>query len=509
MPPLDVLIVDLNNFSRYPTLSVGTLTSVCRDAGMNVSVFSPLSVGVGGVVRERPETRFSLYTEKLNFFLAHSSIRSLRSARNWVGENLRSALSRHSRKVAATFDAELESTQPKIVLLSTYLMYRGLVETLAATCRDRGIPVLLGGPYFAQPDIITDWISIPGVTALAAGEVEAQLPIIVEHVIAGDDPTSIEGIVVADEGGTFRGSIARPFRELDSTPFPDFTDFPWERYPERIVPILTGRGCGWGVCTFCSDVTGTAGRSYRSRDPERVLEEIRHQHDTLGAKLFVFTDMKLNSNLEMWHALLENMQDVAPGSRWIGNVHVGGKGDSGLHAPEMKAAAAAGCVRLSTGLESGSQRILDLMKKGVRLDVISQFLQDSAAAGISNRTTMIHGYPGETAPDVLASAQFVEDHNEWIERVKVCIFTVSIGTTIDRQLRKEDALLTVKDAVPRRNADRDGDTPGRPTVAKIDYRTGETTSRAYRRATSAFLEKAHVVNRRPLPKRAAVFEGVM
>ena len=184
-------------------------------------------------------------------------------------------------------------------------------------------------------------------------------------------------------------------------------------------------------------------------------------------------------------------------------------GDIAVMLAEMKAAAASGCVRLSTGLESGSQRILDLMKKGVVLDVISKFLQDSAAAGISNRTTMIHGYPGETASDVLASAQFVEAHTEWIERVKVCSFTVSIGTTIDRQLRKENALAPVKKAAPLRDPDLEGDTPGRPTVAKIDYRAGDTSSAAYRRATSKLLEAAHIVNCRSLPERARVFEGVM
>ena len=73
--------VDLNNFAMYPTLSVGYITSICRGAGLEVSVFSPLSIGVQGVVREEKATRRSLIAERLNFATAQSSWPLLRQAR--------------------------------------------------------------------------------------------------------------------------------------------------------------------------------------------------------------------------------------------------------------------------------------------------------------------------------------------------------------------------------------------------------------------------------------------
>ena len=102
------------------------------------------------------------------------------------------------------------------------------------------------------------------------------------------------------------------------------------KYPKVIVPIITGRGCGWGVCTFCSDVTSTAGRTFRSRSPENVLAELEYQYRRLGARLFVFTDLKLNSDLEVWRALGRDFQKAVPGARWIGAVHVGHSGENGL-----------------------------------------------------------------------------------------------------------------------------------------------------------------------------------
>ncbi len=492
-----VLVVDLNNFSRYPTLSVGILAAVCRRADFLVRVFSPLAIGVRGVVRELRESPLRLLGDKLNFAAAQSPYRTVRAAREWVGENLRSGLSRNTGKVVAAFETEIRESSPQVVLVSAYLMYRELVEEIAAVCQSHDIALLVGGPSFTEREIIDDWVSIPGVTALAAGELELELPEIINRLIAKNDVRGFDGVFVCDPDGSVHGRVARPLRRIDAVPHADFSDFPWDRYPERIVPVLTGRGCGWGACAFCSDVTSTAGRTFRSRDPLRVLDEIHHHHESLGANLFVFTDMKLNSDLDMWHALITKMQDVAPGASWIASVHVGQRGDTGLSPTELRCAREAGCVRLSTGLESGSQRLLDEMKKGIQLEHVSQYLQAASAAEISTRATMISGYPGETADDVRASTQFVDDHSEAIERIKLCSFTLVLGTKIDRTLSE------------KRVSDAEQTGLSKLSDAKLDYWAAGMRSREYRRATARLTEAIHRVNKRPLPESAVVFEGVM
>src|SRR5262249_22089678 len=155
------------------------------------------------------------------------------------------------------------------------------------------------------------------------------------------------------------GSFAPPLEDLDAVPFPDYSDFPWDRYPNRIVPIVTGRGCAWGACTFCSDVTSTAGRSFRSRSARNVLAEIEYQSTRHAVKHFVLTALKLSRTLARWRALAQGMQTAAPGATWIAAVHVGSEagGGNGLTPDELAAVAASGCVRLTTGLETGSQRV--------------------------------------------------------------------------------------------------------------------------------------------------------
>ena len=92
----------------------------------------------------------------------------------------------------------------------------------------------------------------------------------------------------------------------------------------------------------------------------------------------------------MWRSIIGGMQAAAPGSQWIGAVHVGTEADNGLSDADLRDAAKSGCVRLTTGLESGSQRISDMMKKGTHLDGISAFLRSAS----SGHFLSLHDDPG-------------------------------------------------------------------------------------------------------------------
>lgn len=493
-----VLLVDLNNFARYPTLSIGYMAAVLRASGAQVKVFSPLMVGVGGVTREARPHRLSLLLSKLNHHAATSRVGWVRQWRDRLAASRASDITLHHNTVVQGFTDALAQHRPDVVMISTYLMYREVCERLCALCKQQGIAVLIGGPYFSQPEVVEDWARIDGLSALAAGEVELELPAILQTILSGADPSVHAGVVVARPQGAMRGGIAPALKELDAVPFPDYSDFPWSAYPNRIVPIITGRGCGWGVCTFCSDVTSTAGRGFRSRSPDNVLHEIANHHRAHGVSRFVFTDLKLNSSVEMWRGLAAGMQEAAPQGQWIGAVHVGPEPDNGLSPHDLRAAAKAGCVRLTTGLESGSQRVADLMKKGSQREAVSGFLHHATAAGISTRCTMILGYPGETAHDIHASAAFLEQHEPVIERITLNRLQVVTGTALHRRLRQHP-----------------GRYPGFRIVhedrrqARVDHRHDELETASHRKAVMRLLTAAHRINRKPLSQHAREFEGVM
>ena len=493
-----VLLVDLNNFARYPTLPIGYLAAILRAALIEVDVFAPLMVGIPGIVREARPHRFSLISSKLNHHAATSSNRFIRSARAKLAKRQAGGINSHHRAVLDGFRAHIDTARPDAVMVSTYLMYREVCEQICSMCQERGISVLIGGPYFVQPEVIEKWVNIPGLSGLVVGEVELELPAILQTLLNNGDVSEHIGIMVARGASKPKGQIAPPLRSLDQVPIPDFSDFPWEKYPNKIVPVITGRGCGWGVCSFCSDVTSSAGRTYRSRSSENVMAELLSHHTRYQASRFVFTDLKLNSNVEVWRSIISGMQKVAPGGEWIGSVHVGMEIDNGLSDVDLRNAANSGCVRLTTGLETGSQRLADVMKKGTQIDAISSFLQRASSAGISCRCTMVLGYPGETADDVLASADFLARHTLEIERVSVNRLNIIAGTTLHRSIKTAPHKFKGVTILQEDGAQ-----------ALVKHQNSVVGTLKHRRAVMHLLTEVHRINSRELSERAREFEGVM
>ena len=496
--PPRALLIDLNNFARYPTLSVGLLAAVLRRASWHVSVFAPLMVGVKGVVREAPPQRFSLRLAQINHHIATSRWTWLRQWRDrWAARRL-SEVTQHQAALLQAVRQRVASERPDVLLISSYLMYHDLCAQLTAWARSEGLPVVLGGPYLVQAEVMAAWSALPGLTALVAGEVELRLPAILDSVLAGDDLGVHEGVVWRDAHGVQHGRAARPLLALDAVPVPDYSDFPWSAYPNRLLSVITGRGCGWGACSFCSDVSSGAGRTFRSRSLGHVLVELAAHHREHAVSHFVFTDMKLNSDLTVWRGLLAELPSVVPKARWIASVHVGQEADNGLSAADLQAAAAAGCVRLTTGLETGSQALAERMKKGTQLAQLSTFFHNATQAGISVRTTMIIGHPGETADDVEASADFLAQHSHVIERVSLNRLSLVMGTVLHRELqRKPGSFQGV--AIVREDA----------RLAQAEHHNAVMQSAPHRRAVMRLLSEVHRINRRPLLPQAREFEGVM
>jgi radical SAM superfamily enzyme YgiQ (UPF0313 family) len=252
------------------------------------------------------------------------------------------------------------------------------------------------------------------------------------------------------------------------------------------------------VCRFCSDITSTAGRTYRTRSAAAVVEEVAHQCQRYDARHVVFTDLKLNSDQEVWHGLIDGLSRAARPVRWIGAVHIDGDGRHGLDASTLREAARSGLARLTTGLESGSQRVLDLMKKGTCLTESACVIRRAAACGISGRATVMAGFPGEEAADVAATADFLEAHRDAIERVSLNRFTLMTGSVMDRLIEKQPARFGGIRVLERRDAE-----------AIVEHVNLVAQSGRYRRELGRLLGVVHTINRRPILGQAAEFAGVM
>jgi len=488
---LNILIIDLNNFASFPTLAIGLLTASLRDRGHGVEVLCPLAFDAPATMRERREWIGDHILRRIHLTDWTPALAIRDVARRLRERHIERPHSTVLREARRALDRE-----PDAVLLSAYLQHRPTVGEIGRMAAARGVPVILGGPMFYLPDVGDAWKDLPGLSAIVGAEVDHDLPDIVKALHEGDDLLQFKGVILPDGKAS---APAAPLRQLDRSPVPDFTDFPWDRYPVRIVPVMTGRGCQWDKCLFCSDVISASGRTFRTRSVENVLLELEEQarrHDTTN---FLFLDLKLNSWPEMLRGIGRNIGRYVRGAEWIGTVHVDQRKDNGLSRADLEAAAEGGMRRISFGLESGSQRLLDAMRKGSSVEGNSRFIRDAHAAGLSVRCTMFKGFPGETAADMEATARFLESHAEFLGRVHFNDFTLHTGTPIWRAMQDKAG----DDRLPLEIRE------DRHARARSEYRYRSPPDRAYRRAKARALAVVHQINRQPLSDAARQFDGLM
>lgn len=508
--PLRALIVDLNNFASFPTLAIGMLVASLRNAGHEARVLSPLAYDVPAVQREHRETWRDHAARRIHL----STWRPMLPGRDLAREVRAWWNARPDRRTLAEVERSLDEGWD-VVLLSAYLQHQASVRAIAARAARRGVPVLLGGPMFNVPGTADAWRKLPGITAVVGAEVDRSLPDMLRALVNGATETSsavgtssVNGAVAGQALLRFDGVMlpdgrrsppAAPLRDLSSLPVPDFTDFPWNRYRLRVVPVMTGRGCQWARCNFCSDVVSANGRTFRTRSVDAVLQEMREQSRRHQTTNFVFLDIKLNSNPGMLRGIADGLQHHVPGAQWVGTVHVDERRDNGLSARELRDLARSGMRRISFGLESGSQRLLDAMDKGCNVEANARFLREAHEAGLSVRCTMFKGYPGETADDLELTASFLEQHGRYLDRVRFNEFSVPEDTPIYEALRKPE-----------------GDPARRLRIVSVDHRIAraryvdvEAGSRAYRRAKARVLRAVYEINRREVRSVARAFDGLM
>nr|CAA6815514.1 MAG: B12-binding domain-containing radical SAM protein [uncultured Thiotrichaceae bacterium] len=485
-----VLIVDLNNFARYPTLAIGSLVAPLRAADFEVKVLSPLTVGAPPIEREKKENWSEHVKRRINF-ATHPVMQKLHEPLRKTHSRWQSAPHKPTLDMVSDW---LSKNSPDIILLSAYLDHYPSVKEIASLGQQQGIPVLLGGPAFSTEETIREWLDLEGVSGIFAGEADGVIADLVLAAIHRKDIGNIPGTFVSHRAGA---RIAEPLQDLDQLLIPDFSDFNWGSYPHRIIPIMTGRGCSWGVCTFCSDVTTSNGRGYRSRSLDAVLREIAVQSERYQSKDFIFLDLKLNSNLDVWRGLIKNFQKVVPGGRWIGTVHVG-KGENGLDYETLQAAKDSGLTRISFGMETGSQKLVKRMGKGTTIASNHQFVSNAHKAGLSVRSSMMLGYPGETDDDLEMTRQFLDEHLDDFDRVRASRFKAIPGTRFEKLYQHRPSRFKGIDMIEWDHK-----------YARAVYEYSAAATPEYRKAKREILGLIHQINRKPLRDGAVQFDGLM
>ena len=202
--------------------------------------------------------------------------------------------------------------------------------------------------------------------------------------------------------GGFRSKL-----DLNDLPFPDYSDYDLNLYqhPEG-ASIETSRGCV-AKCSFCAE---TWFWKYRFRTSDRVIEEMKHQIETYGTRRFWFVDSLANGAFKEFKNLVHTIVDEGLNIRWNSYARCDGRMDLEL----FKKIAESGCMSLSFGVESGSEKVLNDMKKKVAVWEIENNLRDGAAVGMKNHVNWVVGFPTEGPSEFLHSLHVLYNTRKWM-----------------------------------------------------------------------------------------------
>jgi anaerobic magnesium-protoporphyrin IX monomethyl ester cyclase len=228
-------------------------------------------------------------------------------------------------------------------------------------------------------------------------------------------------------GGKFVGPSSYAVTDLNAVPPPDYDDLDLDQYlfPDRVVSLLSSRGCYWDRCTFCAITTNHL--RFRHRPADRVVDDLAHLIGRYGVRWVHFRDMLFSPA----HARRLSTEIIERGLpvQWICRARF----EDAFTTELLALMARAGCVQIWFGLESASQRVLDLMDKGTRVETASRIIKSCKSVGIGIHALVMHGFPTETEEEALDTVRFLEGHLDDIDSITYTDFILFAGTPIRKE----------------------------------------------------------------------------
>ncbi len=300
-----------------------------------------------------------------------------------------------------------------------------------------GCIVIIGGPHVsAVGDLALR--EIPGADFGFVGEGEIGLPFLMKRLLREESIScrEIPGLIYR-EGHGIHVNPRAVITGLDDLGFPawdlmvpgEYPDSPqggfYKNFP--IAPVSTTRGCPYS-CTFCGS-TVNMGKKLRFRSISLVLREMQLLYDDYGVREFHIID-------DMFNFSKQRVIDFCNGirmQRWdISYTFPNGLRLNHLDLETLRMMKDTGAYSFNVGIESGSQRILDLMNKNLTLELIEEKVNMIVRAGLEPCGFFIIGFPGETIEDIDVTIKFAKKLK--LKRAHFSNFLPLPGTEATRQL---------------------------------------------------------------------------
>jgi len=302
----------------------------------------------------------------------------------------------------------LRSTPPSVLGVYANLMTRGRVVEILRAAKEAGWKTIVGGP---EPAAYVDEYLSSGADVVVIGEGEVTLE---ELLKALRSPSTgaldrVQGIAFRRSDSTTHRTPPRPeIPNIDVQPWPSRESVPIEEYLATwrkhhgagSVSLITARGCPYH-CRWCSHAV--YGKTHRRRKPGSVVDELewildRYQPDVIWMADDVFT---IHHGWLVQYAAEMKRRRVSVPFECISRA-------DRLNPQVIDLLAELKCFRIWIGSESGSQRLLDAMERGVTVEQVQNAVRECKSRGIQTGIFLMWGYEGEELEDIEATVEHVK-----------------------------------------------------------------------------------------------------
>ena len=303
-------------------------------------------------------------------------------------------------------------------LITTYNFQKWLIPHLKAIHPDA--PVISGGGLATTNSDLLFRRSNVDFTVI--GEGEQTMLELCQALANGMDVVSTPGIIYRQNGHLEKNPTRDNIKNLDALPFPAWDLLPMEVYLKnpiwgdlasnssgfrkdinisRSMNIISSRGCPMS-CNYCYHLFGYS--SYRFRSVQNVIDEIDILVDRYGVDFIGFVDDNMMASSKRLLEFCDSMEKKKFPVTWGCHGRV-----TSARSKVLDRMAETGCVWIGYGIESGSQTILNKMKKKATVEQAKKAIVETRKAGIYPNTTFIFGYPGETVESIQETIEFKKE----------------------------------------------------------------------------------------------------
>ena len=290
-----------------------------------------------------------------------------------------------------------------ITSISSYAL-RVIELIRALKANDACPPVVVGG---AHATVLPESLLERGADYAVVGEGEETMAELVESLGGGGKPLrEVPGLVFRENGRYVRTGRREHIDPLDRVPLPARDLLPMRLYSTSVArssrrpshSMLASRGCP-GICSFCD--RRIFGSRIRTFSPDRIVEEFFLLRDKYGARDVSLWDDNFVTCRDVALATCEGLRRRGLDLTWSVEARI-----DAVDREVLEALKNAGCTFIAYGIESGSQRMLDHIKKRITKDGVREVIRMTKEVGLAIRGYYMFGFPTETLEDMEETLEF-------------------------------------------------------------------------------------------------------